>query len=290
MIRVDEHGLTPNTFQINIAAQAVVVYGAAACTTEGDCEAVSTPAHEIATDAGVTAARRGPGRPTLSNEQLLDTALDLFLEKGFDGTSIDAITSAAGMAKRTVYARYGDKTRLFRAALGRAIDEWIVPVERLRAAETDDIEETLLRIGSILVENVLSPAGLRLLRLTNAESVRMPEISTDNVQRGTEPTLSYLADFFRRRLAGPDGTMPDAVDAAAAFLNIVVGGPASNAAWGMRIDPAEVERHTRYSVRLFLHGLLPSRTDSEPAEKAALAEVDAHLAAARDALRRAAAG
>ncbi len=75
--------------------------------------------------------RRRPGRPTLSNEELLDTALDLFVENGFEQTSFEAICAAAGMAKRTVYARYGDKTTLFKAALARAIEEWIVPVERL---------------------------------------------------------------------------------------------------------------------------------------------------------------
>ena len=88
----------------------------------------------------------------------------------FERTSIEAITAAAGMAKRTVYARYGDKTTLFKAALTRAIEEWIVPVGLLQAAESDDLEETLLRIGQILVANVLSPGGQRLLRLTNAVS------------------------------------------------------------------------------------------------------------------------
>src|SRR5438067_6045932 len=88
----------------------------------------------------VTRLTRGPGRPTLSNEELLDKALDIFLEKGFERTSIDAITAAAGMAKRTVYLRYGDKTALFKAALERAIDEWIVPIESLQAAESEDLE------------------------------------------------------------------------------------------------------------------------------------------------------
>src|SRR5215468_4156786 len=89
---------------------------------------------------------RRPGRPTLSNEELLDKALDLFLEQGFERTSIDAITAAAGMAKRTLYLRYGDKKSLFKAALQRAIEEWIVPVEQLRAVESDDLEETLLSV------------------------------------------------------------------------------------------------------------------------------------------------
>lgn len=207
-------------------------------------------------EAVTKSVRRRPGRPTLSNEELLDTALDLFLEKGFERTSIDAITAAAGMAKRTIYARYGDKTNLFKAALTRAIEEWIVPIERLRAAETADFEATLIAIGQILVENTLSPAGLRLLRLTNAESVKMPEISIYNVQHGTEPTLAYLADLFRSRLDHGKTTLEDAQNAAQAFLDLVVGGVANNAALGFAIEPKAVEQHTRYCVRLLLYGLL----------------------------------
>ena len=199
--------------------------------------------------------RRGPGRPTLSNEELLDTALDLFLDKGYERTSIDAITAAAGMAKRTVYSRYGDKTKLFKAALTRAIEQWIVPVERLREVETDDLGGTLRHVGQILVANALSPMGLRLMRLTNAESLHMPEISTFSVQHGTQPTHDYLVTLFRQRL---DCSGAEANDAAQAFLNLVVGGPASNAAWGMAIDPGEIDRHIEYSVNLFLNGLLSS--------------------------------
>lgn len=52
----------------------------------------------------LTETRRRPGRPSLSNEALLDVALDLFLDQGFERTSIEAICARAGMAKRTVYA------------------------------------------------------------------------------------------------------------------------------------------------------------------------------------------
>jgi AcrR family transcriptional regulator len=213
-------------------------------------------------------ARRGPGRPTLSNEELLDKALDIFLEKGFERTSIDAITAAAGMAKRTVYLRYGDKTTLFKAALERAIEEWIVPIETLRAAETDDLEETLLRIGQILVRNLMSPAGLRLLRITNAEAGRMPEIGVYTYKHGTGRTLAYLADLFRRRLVHVEGELADADAAAVAFLNLVVAGPPTMTVWGLQLDEAAVDRHTRYAVDLFLHGLLPRAPEAAGAEVA----------------------
>ena len=203
--------------------------------------------------------RRKPGRPTQSNEQLLDTALELFLEHGFERTSIDAVADAAAMAKRTIYARYGDKTTLFKAALTRAIEDWLVPIEQLRSAECDDLEKMLLQIAQLLLANVLSPAGLRLLRLSNAVSVSMPEIAAHNTRMGTEPTLAYLADLFSRRLLPADAPAPEASEAALAFLHLVVGGPASTAAWGVVLDDKAIERHTRYCVRLFLHGALPAQ-------------------------------
>lgn len=211
--------------------------------------------------------RRRIGRPTLSNEELLDRALDLFLDHGFERTSIEAIASAAGMAKRTIYARYQDKETLFKAALQRAIDEWIVPVERLKEVEGEHLEETLLSIGDILVANIMRPAGLRLMRLTNAVSGRMPDIGAHNVQQGTTPTVSYLADLFRRRVDRMSERTFSAEEAATAFIHLVVGGPSSMAAWGVRLSQAEIERYTRNSVRLFLGGLLPRDVSSRSTDE-----------------------
>jgi AcrR family transcriptional regulator len=203
----------------------------------------------------------GPGRPTreqakLRNLELLDKALDLFLENGFERTTMEGIAAAVGMAKRTVYAQYGDKLTLFKASLHRAINEWMIPVEVLQEAESEDLEETLLKIGQILVENIMTPEGLRLLRITNAEANRMPEISAYTYEQGTGPTLRYLSDLFARCAGYPEDSKSEADAAALAFLYLVVGGPASLSAWGVPLGEDEINRHTRYCVRLFLHGVL----------------------------------
>lgn len=222
--------------------------------------------------------RRGPGRPSRSNAELLDLSLDLFHQNGFERTSIDAICAAAGMAKRTVYARYGDKATLFKAALKRAIERWIVPVDRLRAAEVDGFEDTLARIAEILVANLISPAGLRLLRLTNAESGLMPDVGVYAVQHGTQPTLHYLADLFRRKGGLGENGMPSADEAAQAFLYLVVGGLANNAAWGAVPDQTTIERHTRYTLEIFLRGIRPALKPADSgADLAALEEDNLRL-------------
>lgn len=63
--------------------------------------------------------KKGPGRPRDPGKEaaIAGAAQRLFLERGFDGTSIDAIADAAGVAKATVYAHFGDKEGLLRAAI-----------------------------------------------------------------------------------------------------------------------------------------------------------------------------
>jgi AcrR family transcriptional regulator len=231
----------------------------------------------------------------LSNEELLDTAIELFLGSGYERIGITEVAAAAGMAKRTVYARYEDKNALFKAALRRAIETWIVPAETLRSAESESLEKTLLEVARLLLTNILSPQGLRLLRLTNAVSGSMPEIAAYNTRMGTEPTLAYLADLFQRRLLPEDAPEPEAAEAALAFLHLVVGGPASTAGWGVSMDAPETERHIRYCVRLFLHGALPAHATGLLERRnrrmaAAIEQAVAEVENAVQALRRASLG
>ena len=197
---------------------------------------------------------RGPGRPSRAqtearNAELLEVALDLFLERGFEGTTIEAIVDSIGMARRTVYARYGDKLTLFKAALQRAIDAWVVPPETLRAAETDDFAETLLAVARLMVASALSPSGMRLTRIAHAEVIRMPEIGSYLADRTERLALAYLTDLFRRRLA-----LATAEDAAMAFMVLVVDGAFQARVWH-GVDDAELDRQVAYRTGLFLRGV-----------------------------------
>src|SRR5579885_2011044 len=103
------------------------------------------------------------GRPTREqaqrrHQELLDRALEHFLENGYQLATIDRIAAAVGMTKRTVYGLYEDKRALFQATVQRAIERWIVPIEKLRAAESADLEATLLAVARIRMHNAVSPA------------------------------------------------------------------------------------------------------------------------------------
>jgi len=205
--------------------------------------------------------RRRRGRPRLDqvdqlNRDLLSHALDHFLEKGFEATTIRDIAQSVGMSKQTVYARYSDKLALFMAALQSATDDWLKPLQALGELESEDLEQTLMAVSRVIVATLMSPAGLRLIRITNAESYRIPEMGENTYWRGHRLIARYLADLFSRRIRVDASALPDFDDLATAFLNLL-SGPARVSAWGLDGEAVDVEEFVRHRVKLFLYGVLP---------------------------------
>lgn len=68
-----------------------------------------------------------------------DTALErverLFWERGASATSIQDVATATGLNRSSLYATFGDKRRLYRAALDRYLRERALPALRALAAD-----------------------------------------------------------------------------------------------------------------------------------------------------------
>jgi TetR/AcrR family transcriptional repressor of mexJK operon len=216
--------------------------------------------HAAKNIARLKAARRPKaGRPTREqarqrHDELLDGALDLFLDKGFEQATIEAIAASVGMTKRTVYARYLDKAALFKATVQRAIERLIVANSTLRALETGDIETTLGAVARLRVAQVMTPAGLKLQRIINTESYRFPQIFTMAYEQNTRPVVEFLAGLLRRETEAGRMAVADHERAATVFLSMVVSGPVRIIVSGNRLTGREIEDRLRFAIRLFLNG------------------------------------
>ncbi|MFI0238390.1 TetR/AcrR family transcriptional regulator [Streptomyces sp. NPDC016845] len=71
-----------------------------------------------------TGARRGPGtrRDTYTPDSLLAVAVMIFNERGYDGTSMEHLSKAAGISKSSIYHHVTGKEELLRRAVSRALD------------------------------------------------------------------------------------------------------------------------------------------------------------------------
>ncbi len=77
------------------------------------------------------------------HERILDVARDLFCRDGIHATGIDRILAAAGASKMTLYARFGSKEALVRAALREEGAAWRAAFFAAVAATADDPAERL---------------------------------------------------------------------------------------------------------------------------------------------------
>ncbi|MGA4858195.1 MULTISPECIES: TetR/AcrR family transcriptional regulator [Streptomyces] len=69
-------------------------------------------------------AGRAPrsGRDTYTPQTLLSVAVRVFNERGYDGTSMEHLSQAAGISKSSIYHHVSSKEELLRWAVSRAID------------------------------------------------------------------------------------------------------------------------------------------------------------------------
>ena len=213
-------------------------------------------------DQVTSGLRPKAGRPTREQAEarqhaLLDTALDHFLDKGFEQTTIEAIAQDVGMTKRTVYARHVDKVALFCAAVSRAIDRYIVPLHRIEATDKGELEQTLVAIAWLRVEQVMSPNGLKLQRIINSESYRFPDIFEPFYERAAAPTMRFLAAVLERETRAGRLAVNDPDTAANVFMSMVVGGPARMIVLGNPLSREAIAKRIEYAVRLFLDGARP---------------------------------
>jgi AcrR family transcriptional regulator len=63
-----------------------------------------------------------PKRDTYTPESLLAVAVEVFNERGYDGTSMEHLSRAAGISKSSIYHHVRGKEELLERAVGRALD------------------------------------------------------------------------------------------------------------------------------------------------------------------------
>jgi TetR/AcrR family transcriptional regulator, mexJK operon transcriptional repressor len=208
--------------------------------------------------------RRG-GRPTREEAEardvrLLDVATRLFMERGFDGTSIDAVAEAAGVSKPTVYARYRDKRDLFAAVLRGRIRRWLAPVSAAAEAEATEtspksIRTTLHELSRHMVAYTLAPEAGALHRILSAQAVHFPELAKLANEDGWLRAVRGVSSILRQSAARGHIKVDDPEFAADMFLNLVLGHGKRLALYGIATDPKTEERHRKAAVEFFLSGV-----------------------------------
>jgi AcrR family transcriptional regulator len=185
------------------------------------------------------------------NEGILAAAGELFLQHGFDGTSMDAIAAKARISKRTLYARHADKSALFNTVMYDLLGRYLVPVESIGYAASD-LRSALLAVGRDMVTGVLRPEFLAVYRLVAFEAQRRPEFGRWINDTRRRPALHVIAGILQRHK--DELRLSDFETMAELFMSLTVDLNLRLAAFGFRPASAEVDARLLSAVDLFLNG------------------------------------
>jgi AcrR family transcriptional regulator len=181
-------------------------------------------------------ARRG--RPRVFDEdEVLDRAMHLFWEKGYDGTSMVDLVRAMGINSPSIYGAFGSKERLYLRAMARytKIGEGITGRALAEQPTARQAIEVMLKQHVELFTGFASPRGCLVVLGAANTSQAGPE-----VREALRRQRGRIREAIRNRLAQAveDGELPADSD----------------------VDALATEYHT------FLNGLSLQTSDGVPAQ------------------------
>ncbi|QGZ39378.1 TetR family transcriptional regulator [Pseudoduganella flava] len=204
-------------------------------------------------------ANRGAGRPRACDaearmQDLMTTAAELFLEKGYAKVSLEMIARKARVAVRTIYVKFGGKSGLFREILRSGREVYFGTMEDLETNQRP-LREVLIDFGTRVHELLSSSVVIKLHRMVIAEAHHDQELAEAFFDAGPQQTRVALCRYFSRPEVRAQLRDLPAEQLAVHFMNCLMGDHVKRYLFGPAPTGArDTELQVEQRVDLFLNG------------------------------------
>lgn len=209
---------------------------------------------------GTPTERRAVGAAGPKGEAIAAAALRLFLRDGYERTSVDAIAAEAGVSKRTIYNRYGDKENLFLSVLRDTYASMMATfrgIAEKHLGEVTDVQQDLTAFArEVALTLTTAPDRIALVRLIMAEAPFFPSLI--RAERGPASMSGIIGAALAR--LGEQGRLAvtDPAEAAEHLLALTINGINGRTFFGtVPISDAEVDRLVTSGVAAFVRAYRP---------------------------------
>jgi TetR/AcrR family transcriptional regulator, mexJK operon transcriptional repressor len=202
------------------------------------------------------------GRSARKRQAILRAARDLFLRRGYAGTSMDEVALIAEASKVTIYKHFSDKHTLFIAVVTDAIDEAKAGSQSLvdKLGQSNDLELDLRDFARQHVALVTQPHLIQMRRMIIAEAHRFPDLARAWHRVGPERAHASLAGQIDKLVARGQLQVPDSLVAAQLLNYLILSVPLNEAMFTGRDKPYSRRYLNRYAdeaARVFLAAYRP---------------------------------
>jgi AcrR family transcriptional regulator len=199
--------------------------------------------------------RRAPAeRP----KEILEAALELFVEKGFAGTRLDDVAERAGLSKAAIYLYFDDKLALFQGVIRQAVISNFGTVEGMLAGHRGPVAALIPPILQFMATRIEDTPLASIAKLVIAESRAFPEIGRFYLKEVIGRGIPLFEGLIKRGIAQGEFREVDPV----LTVRSLVGAMLLAGVWKTVFEPIGAEKLdvralARHHADLMLHALMP---------------------------------
>lgn len=150
----------------------------------------------------------------------VQAATDLFLEQGYERTSLQQVAKRAGVSTATLFKRYPTKAALLEAI----VDEfWNVRNTREEEVPYGNPRVVLTGLGMAYAQRLRAPEMIAIYRLIIAETLHFPGLGKMLFDNGEGHFVGWLSDYLAAEVKAGVLVVPDALAASRSFLATIAG-------------------------------------------------------------------
>jgi AcrR family transcriptional regulator len=202
--------------------------------------------------------RRGRPVNEALRQTIVDAAGELFVELGFQATTMDKVAQRAKISKLSIYRHFENKEALFRAAIAAHCHQF-APQALIEGVDGSAADQ-LMAVGTLLLRTLLSPEVRNVEAMIMVDKTNQKSLSKLHYEAGPAYVIAQIEALLRQLHANAVLKVPDPLGSARLFAALFKG---SDLLMIARFDEAkveddnEVESYCRSAVAMFIvaHGL-----------------------------------
>jgi len=202
-------------------------------------------------------ARRGRPANEALGQTIVDAAFELFVELGFQATTLDKVAQRAKISKLSIYRHFENKEALFSATMAARCQQF-VPQAFFEGVD-GSAEDQLMAAGSSLLRTLLRSDVRSVEAMVMADKTNQKTLSKVHYEAGPAHVIAQIEALLRQLHAKGALNVPDPVQSARLFAALFKG---SDLLLIARFDEAraeddtEIESYCRSAVAMFIaaHG------------------------------------
>ena len=191
-------------------------------------------------------------------QAVVEAAGALFLERGFGGTSMDAVAAQASVSKRTLYSHFENKEALFAAVIEARCASIIPPSLAEAGGVEGSPEKVLTRLGMVFLISIYAPDQIQLFQTMISDSRRFPQVGRMMMEGPVARSQTLISDYLARHAEAGVLAIEHPDLAAAQFMGMLKTDVHMRLLFNqpVAVTRAEIARIASSATRLFLHGAM----------------------------------